>query len=434
MKIDYKQKLQSRPVKRPSFFARTFFRVWTTIKCRHDRVQFTYEFDKNILKKQQILFLSTHASRNDFFYTMRGLGRCDLNIVAGFQNFFASKTNYFGMTQMNAIPKLLYQPDTSCTRKMLKVIKSGGSLALFPEGIQSLSGSTHPINPATCKFIKKAGVLVILANTQGSYLTCPRYIREEKRGKVFVNYKILFTPDELKQLTEEQIYQKLIQNFRYDDFAFNKTARIKYVGKSHNVKGIDNILYICPKCKQAHTMKVHLDKGNERFECEKCGYTVTINEYYDLVVKQGESYFDDVDKWCKWQRRVVRNQVQQDGYQLTGHGKITKLRTDSWKKYPQNRITVIEGEVTLDKTGLTVTNHQDTVFFDISGLYSLTMATGRFLEFYHNDDYYNLVLDCPPNQLIEWMLVSEELHNLMDDKWNSASNDVFDYNAKGENL
>jgi hypothetical protein len=23
---------------------------------------------------------------------------------------------------------------------------------------------------------------------------------------------------------------------------------------------------------------------------------------------------------------------------------------------------------------------------------------------------------------------------LMDDKWNSASNDVFDYNAKGENL
>ena len=181
-------------------------------------------------------------------------------------------------------------------------------------------------------------------------------------------------------------------------------------------------------------MKVHLDKGNERFECEKCGYTVTINEYYDLVVKQGESYFDDVDKWCKWQRRVVRNQVQQDGYQLTGHGKITKLRTDSWKKYPQNRITVIEGDVTLDKTGLTVTNHQDTVFFDISGLYSLTMATGRFLEFYHNDDYYNLVLDCPPNHLIEWMLVSEELHNLMDDKWNSASNDVFDYNAKGENL
>lgn len=434
MKIDYKQKLQSRPVKRPSFFARTFFHLWTTIKCRHDRVQFTYEFDKNILKKQQILFLSTHASRNDFFYTMRGLGRCDLNIVAGFQNFFASKTNYFGMTQMNAIPKLLYQPDTSCTRKMLKVIKSGGSLALFPEGIQSLSGSTHPINPATCKFIKKAGVLVILANTQGSYLTCPRYIREEKRGKVFVNYKILFTPDELKQLTEEQIYQKLIQNFRYDDFAFNKTARIKYVGKSHNVKGIDNILYICPKCKQAHTMKVHLDKGNERFECEKCGYAVTINEYYDLVVKQGESYFDDVDKWCKWQRRVVRNQVQQDGYQLTGHGKITKLRTDSWKKYPQNRITVIEGKVTLDKTGLTVTNHQDTVFFDISGLYSLTMATGRFLEFYHNDDYYNLVLDCPPNHLIEWMLVSEELHNLMDDKWNSASNDVFDYNAKGENL
>lgn len=434
MKIDYRQKLQSRPIKRPSWAAQAFFRVWTSIKCRKDKVQFTYEFDKNLIKKQQILFLSTHASRNDVFYTIRGLGRFDLNIVAGHQNFFASRANYFGMTQMNSIPKMLYQPDTTCTRKMLKVIKSGGSLALFPEGIQSISGSTHPINPATCKFIKKAGVLVVLANSQGSYLTCPRYIREQKRGKVFINYKILFTPDELKQLTEEQIYQKLIQNFRYDDFAFNKTARIKYVGKSHNVMGLDNILYICPKCKQVHALKMHPDKGNERLECEKCGYSVTVNEYYDLVVKQGESYFDDIDKWCKWQRRVVRNQVQQDGYQLTGRGKITKLRTDSWKKYPQNRITVIQGDVTLDKTGLTVTNGQDTVFFDISGLYSLTMATGKFLEFYHNDDYYNLVLDGPLNQLMEWMLVSEELHNLMDDKWNSASNDVFDYNAKGENL
>ena len=432
MKTDFKQKLLNLPVKRPGWLARTFFHLWTSSECKKGGVTFTYEFDKKSIKNKPILFISTHASRNDFFYTMGGLGRSDLNIVAGYQNFFASPTNYFGMTLMHSIPKMLYQPDPSCTRKMLKVVKTGGSLALFPEGIQSLSGSTHPINPATCKFIKKAGLTVVLANAKGSYLSCPRYVRETKRGKVFVNYKILFTPEELKASTEEQIYQKLIQNFTYNDFEFNKTARIKYVGKSHNVVGLDNILYVCPKCKQIHTLKVHLEKGNERLECEKCGYAVTVNEYYDLVVKYGENYFENIDQWVKWQRRLVHAQVQGDDFKLTGHGKVTKLRTDSWKKHPHNRIILIDGDVVLDKTGLTVKNGDQTMFFDIAGLYSLTMATGKFLEFYHNEEYYTLVLDCPTNQLIEWMLVSEELHNTVDEKWQSASNDVYDYDVKGE--
>lgn len=432
MKIDLKQKLLNRPVKRPTLFARTYFYFWTTSKCRKHKVKCTFEFDKKSIKNKQILFVSTHASRNDFFYTMGKLGRTDLHIVAGYQNFFSSKTNYFGMTQMNAIPKLLFQPDTSCTRKMLKVVKNGGSLALFPEGIQSLSGSTHPVNPATCKFIKKAGLPVVFAYTQGSYLSCPRYIREEKRGKVFVNYKILFTPEDLKAMTEEQIYQKLMQHFRYDDFAFNKQARIKYVGKHHNVAGLNNILYICPKCKQKHAFDISLDKGNEQMVCNKCGYAVTLNEYYDLIVKNGDQYFEDIDKWCRWQRREVRKQIKQGNFQLNGRGKITQLRTDGWYKEPNNRIVLIEGDVTLDTTGLTVTNGQDKLFFDVAGLYSLTMATDKFLEFYHNDDYYNLVLDGPKTQLIEWMLASEEIHNLMDEKWNAASNDVFDYDVEGE--
>ena len=432
MKTDIKQKLLNRPIKRPSAIAQAFFKMWTTSVCRKHHVTSTFEFDRKLIKNKQILFVSTHASRNDFFYTMGMLGRTDLHIIAGFQNFFASKTNYFGMTQMNAIPKMLFQPDTSCTRKMLKVVKNGGSLALYPEGIQSLSGSTHPVNPATCKFIKKAGLTVVFAYSKGSYLSCPRYTRDIKRGKVFVNYKILFTPEELKAMTEEQIYQKLMENFRYDDFAFNKTARIKYVGKKHNVDGLDKILYICPKCKQTHTLKVHLDKGNERLECEKCGYAITLNEYYDLIVKNGESYFTDIDKWCRWQRRFVRKQIQSENFALHGKGKITQIRTDKWRKYPDNRVTLIQGDVTLDKTGLTVTNGQDKMFFGVASLYSLTITTKNFLEFYYNDDYYNLVLDGPTNQNIEWMLASEEIHNLVDEKWHSASNDVFDYDVEGE--
>ena len=175
-----------------------------------------------------------------------------------------------------------------------------------------------------------------------------------------------------------------------------------------------------------------MDKGNERLECEKCGYAITLNEYYDLIVKNGESYFADIDKWCRWQRRFVRKQIQAEDFALHGKGKITQIRTDKWRKPPDNQITLIEGDVTLDKTGLTVTNGQDKMFFGVASLYSLTITTKNFLEFYYNDDYYNLVLDGPTNQNIEWMLASEEIHNLVDEKWHSASNDVFDYDVEGE--
>lgn len=429
MKTDYRQKLLNRPLKRPGKLARIFFRCWMDSKCRKHHVKFTYEFDKKSLKNKQILFLSTHASRNDFFYSFCGLGRTDVHIVAGYQNFFANRINYIGMSSIGAIPKMLYQPDTYCTRRMLKVIKTGGSLSLFPEGIQSLSGSTHPINPATCKFIKRGGVTVVLATSKGTYLTNPRYIREIKKGEITINYKILFTSEQLKELSEEQIYQELLKNFAYNDFEAQKIDHVKYVGKHPNVAGIDNILYICPKCKGVHTLKVHLDKGNERLQCDNCGYTATVNEYYDLEISNGEHYFDNIDQWVKWERSLVRKQVAEPNFQLVGHGKITQLKTDSWKKYPKNRVTLIDGDVTLDKTGLTVTNGDKKMFFDIAGLYSLTMATGRFLEFYHNEDYYNLVLDGPTNHMIEWMLASEELHNAIDEKWDSPSRDVFEYDA-----
>lgn len=433
MKKDYKQKLLNCSVKRQSLGTRMFFYCWLGSKCRKHKVKYTYEYDKKSIKHKQILFISTHASRNDFFYTLHGLGRSDIHIVAGYQNFFTSKTNYFGMSAMNAIPKLLYQPDTYCTRRMLRVLKSGRSLALFPEGIQSLSGSTHPINPATCKFIKRAGVTVVLATSTGSYLTNPRYIREIKRGKIVVNYKILFTPEQLKEMTEEQVYSVLLQNFVYNDFQAQKTIRAKYVGKHPNVVGIDNILFVCPECHGVHTLKVQLGKkkGSEKLQCQQCGYAINVNEYYDLVQLSGKRYFDDIDQWVKWERNFVRSEVSKEDFQLRGRGKITQLRTDSWKKYPQNRITLIEGDVLLDKTGLTVSNGQDKLFFDIKGLYSLTMATGRFLEFYYHEDYYNLVLEGPTNQMVEWMLASEELHNLTDEKWNSVSSDVFDYAKEG---
>ena len=69
--------------------------------------------------------------------------------------------------------------------------------------------------------------------------------------------------------------------------------------------------------------------------------------------------------------------------------------------------------------------------FDMKSIYSLTFSTKGFLEFYHNEDYYIFVPDDKTQDLIKWTLASEEIHNLYDEKWRVACEDVYDYD-KGE--
>ncbi len=428
-KVDYKQALENRKIKKPNAFTQWMFNIWCSIVCRRNHVQYTYQFDKKQIKKQQVILLSTHSARNEFFYTLYGFRRKDMHIICGLQNFFKNKTNYKALNSMGVIPKSLFQPDLKSIRKIMTVLKKGRSIALFPEGIQSLSGSTHPINPATTKFLTRAGVTVVLATTQGAYLTGSRYSKDEKHGKVFVNYQVLFTAEEIKTLTEEQIYSRMLEKFRYNDFEANKVNRIKYVGKKPNSDGLDNILYICPICNQKHVLSVEGDA----IVCKNCGYTVHVNEYYDLVEQNNNLPHDTIDKWFKWQRRTVHDQVREENYSLCANGKLMALCTDSWKNAPNNHNVVFEGKVVLNKEGLTLSNDQgESKNFQIDNLYSLTMVTGKHLEFYYKDDYYRLWLDIPKTQLIEWMLASEELHNAQDEKWYTASNDVYDYNNKGE--
>ena len=69
--------------------------------------------------------------------------------------------------------------------------------------------------------------------------------------------------------------------------------------------------------------------------------------------------------------------------------------------------------------------------FDAKSVYSLTFSTKGFLEFYYKNDYFIILPDDKDRCLIKWTLASEEIHNLYDERWRRACQDVYDY-SKGE--
>ena len=425
MEKNLKSKLINRKIHKPNPILMSIVMWILGILNRLYKVDFSYDYDPKTIKDQPTILLSSHAARLEFIYAIYGFRRKDVNIVCGFQNIL-QRGLYHIFMELGVISKYLYQPDFMCVKNMLGVLKRNGAIGLFPEGIQSTSGSTHPINPATTALIKRSKANIVVCTTKGAYLATNRYSSDRKKGYIGIHYSLLFTPEILETLTEEQIYNLLLEKISYNDFAYNKTARNKYIGKKPNAFGIDKILYKCPDCKEEHTLRVE----NDTVVCDSCGFQVRINEYYDLVAISGTKCPDDIDQWYKWQRRCVAADVQEDAFEMTLQGSLCTLRLDKLQKAPKNRKALSIGSARLTNKGLSFTgtlNGQSANFeFPAIALYSLTFSTKGFLEFYHNNDYFMLVPEKNEGCLIKWTLAAEEIHNLYDKKWRAACADAYE--------
>ena len=424
MKKDLKTRLINRKVEKPNPILMTIG-MWVLgmINKRYG-VEFSYDYDPKVIRNQPIVLLSSHASRLEFIYTIYGLKRKDINVICGFQNIL-KKGVYHLMIKLGVISKYLYQPDFSCVKNMKRVLNRNGALGLFPEGIQSTSGSTHPINPATAQFIKSSRAYIVVCTSKGAYLATNRYSSDRKKGYIGISYSLLFTPETLETLTEEQIYRLILQRISYNDFAFNREARHKYIGKKPNAFGIDKILYKCPDCKKEHMLRVE----DDAVVCGGCGFRVRINEYYDLVGVSGKGCPVDIDAWYKWQRSCVASQVVSDDFEMALRGSLCTIKYDKLRKSPKNRKTLSVGTARLTNQGLSFSGVLDgeNIDFDFSAksVYSLTFSTEGFLEFYYKDDYFMIVPDDKERCLIQWTLAAEEIHNLYDKRWKSACADVY---------
>ena len=263
-------------------------------------------------------------------------------------HFFRDKVFRIGLKLGGCIPKRQFFPDLSSVRKMLRVVRSGRSIAIFPEGQISTIGENTEIDPSIGKLIKTLGVPVVNAQIRGHSLYSPKWscggvfpTRSEVRGSV------LLTSEDVERMSDSEIAEKITQAVSYNEYEWQRSVMHRS-SKPRTLEGLENVLWLCPKCGKEHTMQ---SSGRDLF-CSACGYRVSTDDYGFLLNSDGShANMDTPPEWFNWQNDELEKRLDEGTLlPLSLKGRFLESSVDDFSEH--GYVCHGEGTAVLDKEGL----------------------------------------------------------------------------------
>lgn len=216
----------------------------------------------------------------------------------------------FLLRKIGAVPRSLMTADTVSVRQMIRLAREGESMCMFPDPSISLTGDTEGItSPGTYRLLKKLGLTVVGLRHEGSFHTKTPWGKGLRRGRVDTRAYILFTPEELKTLPEEE------GEARLRDLVERRVLEPRERGiaykSGHMAENLEKLFFLCPHCEAQGQIAT---KGN-RVHCNCCGRSAVMNEYYELSWDTGEGP-QDLSAWYNIQRRIVLRLLEERDFVL----------------------------------------------------------------------------------------------------------------------
>lgn len=429
MKKTMDQRIKELRVKKMSGFACGLmgFLVGFLYK-RPCRVTIDYHCNLKDYKNKPVIVVSNHASRFDYAFMRMALKR-PLNIIAAENEFHRKKFKLvFKLGQV--IPKRNFVPDTNTIKNAVRLFKKYKNvcLGLFPCGMSCASGAQQPSVLGTGKMLKHFGVHVLAMRIHGAYLVCPKFDLKERYGKVEVEVEELFTPEQLKELSLDEIDRKVDEAIFTDDYEWNATRQHSYRRKDGRyAENMEQMLYKCPRC----GTEMQMEGRGVEIKCKACGNGATLDDKYNLV-PIGDSVIPyNPREWFDWQRREIRKTVTNTGFEMEEH--VTLGTMPQYEYIGDNKLayTVGEGKLHLDVNGLTYDGTRDgkpyTVHIPRDNLNTLCLPVdGSFFYTYASGEFLLFTPDTPSS--LRWLLAVEEIYRVNGGKWQNYP--WFDYDKQ----
>lgn len=411
------QKLSMRKVKTPNKFIWFLLsKLIVPILAHKFHPSYVIKDDINRVKGAKFLVFN-HQSRMDYLWAVQMSYPTTLNFVIGYNEFFRSKFSFL-FNLLHFIPKKNFTTDIPSIKQMNSILKQGGTVCFSPEGMSSIAGGSQPIVPGTGKFFKHYGVPVFVSKSRGAFLCSHKVCLDERPGKVGAELFCLFTPEQLNELSEKEIEDKLNEALWNDDFEWNKSKHYKYKTFGRVTSHYEDLMYRCPKCGAELQMHTH----DNIIECKACGNGIEVDDYYDLhPLHEGDVVPATPSMWVNEERREEYLRIKNDpNYSLSCDVELRELPKYKLIKSNDTGIPCGNGIVTINHDGFHFNGTRHGEPFDFTLTYdkfwTLVIVTDcTFTGLYVDGEY----LEIHPNKPIigKMLLMVEEFSRFHYNVW-----------------
>lgn len=184
-------------------------------------------------------------------------------------------------------------------KAILRTLKEGHSVAIFPEGNRSWDGNTGAFLPTIGKLARSSGCTLVTFRMTGGYLSSPRWAGSSiRRGRMGGAVSNIYTPEQLRAMTPAQINEAIAADLSEKAYARQREEMIPYRGKQL-AEGLETYLFACPECGTLHRL---VSSGNT-FRCASCGAE---SEYSVEGFLKGAFRYDTIEDWAGWQEELIK--------------------------------------------------------------------------------------------------------------------------------
>lgn len=298
-----------KPIK-PHWIFRLILRIASVLDLI--AVEFQYRkigMDK-IGKREPCLVLMNHSSFIDLEIAATLLFPRPFNIVCTSDGFVGKS---WLMRLIGCIPTKKFVSDPKLVRDMLYAVKElKSSVLMYPEASYSFDGTATPLPESIGRCIKMLGVSVVMIRTYGAFSRDPLYNGLRRRKvKVSADMECVLSPGEIVEKSSQEINEIINRCFDFDNFRWQQENEIR-IPENFRAEGLNRVLYKCPHCMAEGKM---LGKDTILI-CQNCGKQYELTEYGYVKALEGDTEFEHIPDWYRWQRSCVRQEIEEAQYML----------------------------------------------------------------------------------------------------------------------
>ena len=333
------------------------------------------------------ILLANHESFFDFYYIHQMAHPRNPTYLVN--EFYTTRPILKTLSRRAGIlSKKLFTTELSSPIRIMRTLKKGYSVVIFPEGRLSPDGRSNPIVEEGAAFYKRMNVDLVLVKINGAYFSNPKWRKKRYRSSVSVTVADVIKKDDARAMSDDELNKRIAATL-YNDASEHVICRYPQRNKA---AGLETILYRCKDCGALYTTR---GKGNSLI-CSVCGSVHTLNEQYRF----------DTEPYtiASWYEQILKAELAElDTLRLQTNVRTLIHGKDGGKSRNE------KGVCTLTPTAFTYCSESVEFMIPTERMPALAFSCGEEFELYHDGELYYFYPEEEPRQVARWALTVDLL-------------------------